>query len=160
MRFAILIAVVGALCCSGCSTLPTAHLNQWSIEQRPGGIVTVRDRALVIEDAAGCTAWLREKLVAPVVIEYDVTAVAHGGPHDRVSDVNCFWMASDPTAADGCPFAPGHARSGKFEELGMHFTPPATTNCGRSNASPTTGGHQWSKVHNQFSRFPLPRTRD
>jgi hypothetical protein len=116
MRFSSLTAVVGWLCSSGCTTSPTAFLDQWSIEQRPGGTVTVGDRALVMDDAAGCTAWLREKLVAPVVIEYDVTVVAHGGVHDRVSDVNCFWMASDPMAADGCPFAPGHARSGKFED--------------------------------------------
>jgi hypothetical protein len=90
-------------------------LAEWAVEQMPGGTVRVENGALVIEDAGGCTVWLRRKLIAPVEISYDVTVVSRGGPHDRVSDVNCFWMATDPKAPDGCPFAPGHARTGKFE---------------------------------------------
>src|SRR5260221_12452887 len=68
-------------------------LRHWRIEQMPGGTVSVRDGAFVIEDAAGCTVWLREKLTAPVEISYEITPVSKGGAHDRVSDVNCFWMA-------------------------------------------------------------------
>ena len=60
--------------------------------------------------------WWREKLVAPFVVTFDVTIVSAGGPHDRVSDVNCFWQATDPKSPEGCPFAPGLARSGKFED--------------------------------------------
>jgi len=90
----------------------TADLSHWSIEQQPGGSVTVRDGALIIEDAAGCTAWLRQKLTAPVEITYEVTVVSRGGPHDRVSDVNCFWMASDPRNPDTLP----SGRSGKFAD--------------------------------------------
>jgi len=82
----------------------------WEVEQMPGGTVALRDGAVVIEDAAGCTVWWREKLTAPVEISYEVTVVAKGGPHDRVSDVNCFWMATDPKAA-GLPAG----RSGKFD---------------------------------------------
>jgi hypothetical protein len=78
----------------------------------PGGKVTTRDNALIIEDAAGCTVWFNQELKVPVEISYDVTAVSRGGPHDRVSDVNCFWMASDPGTATGRP-AP---RSGRFSE--------------------------------------------
>ena len=95
---------------------PTADLRRWSVEQMPGGTVTPRDGTLVIEDEAGCTVWYREKLTAPVEITYEVTVVDAGGPHDRVSDVNCFWMASDPRACEGCPFAPGRGRSGKFAD--------------------------------------------
>jgi Farnesoic acid 0-methyl transferase. len=91
---------------------PTADLSHWVIEQQPGGTVTVRDGALIIEDAAGCTAWFREKITAPVEITYEVTTVSRGGPHDRVSDVNCFWMASDPNSPDALP----SGRSGKFAE--------------------------------------------
>ncbi len=91
---------------------PTADLTRWSVEQQPGGTVTVRGDALVIEDAAGCTVWFRQKLSAPVEITYEVTAISRGGPHDRVSDVNCFWMASDPVAPDSLP----QGRSGRFED--------------------------------------------
>ena len=96
-------------------------LDAWAVEQMPGGTVTGRGGALVIEDAAGCTVWFREKLTAPVAIDYDVTVVARGGPHDRVSDVNCFWMASDARSPDA-PFAPGRARSGKFSDYDSLLT--------------------------------------
>ena len=86
-------------------------LADWSVEQAPGGSVAVRDGALIIEDEGGCTVWLRQKLSAPVEISYDVTVVAKDGPHDRVSDVNCFWMATDPKTA-----AMPAGRSGKFED--------------------------------------------
>lgn len=88
----------------------------------PGGTVRVTDDALEIEDARGCTVWLRQKLTAPVEITYEVTVVSRGGPHDRVSDVNCFWMARDPAAPEGCPFAPGHARTGKFSDYDSLLT--------------------------------------
>lgn len=91
-------------------TAPTADLRHWTVEQMPGGKVTTRDGALVIEDAAGCTVWFNQELKAPVEINYEITAIARGGPLDRVSDVNCFWMASDPAAASSRPAG----RSGKF----------------------------------------------
>lgn len=100
----------------------TGDLRHWSVEQMPGGTVTTTDGALVIDDANGCSVWFREKLTAPVEITYDVTVVAKGGPHDRVSDVNCFWMAVDPSAPDGCPFAAGHQRSGRFSDYDTLLT--------------------------------------
>lgn len=102
--------------------IPTSDLDLWRVEQTPGGAVTAAGDALVIDDAAGCTVWFREKLTAPVEIRYDVTIVSRGGPHDRVSDVNCFWMAQDASAADDCPFAAGHARSGKFSDYDSLLT--------------------------------------
>ncbi len=105
------LLLAAALHCPAASP-PTADLSQWAIEQQPGGTVTVSGDALVIEDAAGCTVWFRRKLTAPVEITYEVTPISRGGPHDRVSDVNCFWMASDPAAPDSLP----HGRSGKFED--------------------------------------------
>ncbi len=97
--------------------IPPADLSQWVVEQMPGGSVTVQGDALVIEDVGGCCVWYREKLTAPVVIEYDLTVVSRGGPFDRVSDMNCFWMANDPKA-------PGRptGRSGKFSDYDSLFT--------------------------------------
>ena len=88
-----------------------ADLTRWVVEQMPGGTVKVRGATLEIEDAAGCTLWWREKLTAPVAISYTVTVIAKGGPHDRVSDVNCFWMAND-RRSPAAPFTKDQARSG------------------------------------------------
>lgn len=95
---------------------PTADLTRWAVEQMPGGTVTVEGDALVIKDTAGVTVWLKERITAPAVISYDVKVVAENGPYDRVSDVNCFWMANDPSSPDNSPFAPGHGRTGKLED--------------------------------------------
>ena len=89
---------------------------EWRVEQMPGGRTNLRADGGEIVDAAGCTAWYPTRLRAPVSIRFEVTAVSEGGANDRVSDVNCFWMATDPKAPDGCPFGPGHGRSGKFED--------------------------------------------
>lgn len=91
-----------------------AGADHWVVEQMPGGRVMVAGGVMIIEDAGGCTVWWREKLAAPVVISYEATVVDAGGSHDRVSDLNCFWMASDPRSPSDL-FAPGHGRTGKFE---------------------------------------------
>jgi len=94
---------------------PAPSLQAWAVEQMPGGTVVARDGGLEITDVGGATVWWREKLTAPVEISYDVTVVTQGGPHDRVSDLNCFWMAVD-SRSTAAPFAPGQARSGKFSD--------------------------------------------
>lgn len=119
-RLALIPAVLAAFAPSA-RTAPAAE-SPWVVEQMPGGTVTERGGTLVVEDLAGCTVWLRQKLTAPVEISYEVTVVSRGGPHDRVSDVNCFWMAQDPAAPDRCPFAPGHTRSGKFSDYDSLLT--------------------------------------
>lgn len=86
----------------------------WVVEQASGGHVSFRQGVLTIEDVGGCTVWWREKLTAPIVISYEATVIDKGGPFDRVSDLNCFWMASDPGRAD--LLAPARPRTGKFEE--------------------------------------------
>jgi hypothetical protein len=96
--------------------LLAADSGQWVVEQMPGGTVSAKDGVIEIADAGGCTLWYREKLTTPVVISYEVTVVSAGGLRDRVSDLNCFWMATDPKAPEGCPFASGHGRTGRFED--------------------------------------------
>ena len=90
----------------------SGDLSRWAVEQMPGGTVRVADGALVINDSQGCTVWFREKLTAPVAISFESTFIDAGGPNDRVSDLNCFWMASDPLRPD--LLAPGHGRTGRF----------------------------------------------
>lgn len=88
---------------------------RWMVEQMPGGTVKVDAGTLTIDDAEGCTVWWREKLSAPVVIRYEATVLSVGGAHDRVSDLNCFWMATDPRHP-GDMFVAGHGRTGKFAD--------------------------------------------
>jgi len=101
----------------------SGDLRAWAVEQMPGGRVTTEGGALVIEDVAGCTVWYRAKLTAPVEITYEATVVSAGGQFDRVSDLNCFWMAQDPRPPGGtAPFDAGHVRSGKFDTYNSLLT--------------------------------------
>jgi hypothetical protein len=84
-------------------------LGQWVVEQQPGGSVTTESGKLIIADKDGCTVWFRPRLAAPVAISYTVTMSSAA----RVSDLNCFWMASDPARPEDL-FAAGHARDGRF----------------------------------------------
>ena len=101
------------------ATFAAGHLGEWVVEQQPGGHVVMEDGALIITDAAGCTVWWREPLQAPVRIRYQVTMSSAG----RVSDMNCFWMATDPDHPDDL-FAEGHGRTGKFatyDQLRLYY---------------------------------------
>jgi hypothetical protein len=114
-RFSILlVALVPFFTCA-------AETATWKIEQMTGGTSTVHDGTLEILDAAGCTAWWSERLIAPIEITYEVTVVDQGGPQDRLSDLNCFWMAQDPRSSSA-PFASGQARSGKFSDYDSLLT--------------------------------------
>lgn len=90
-----------------------ANLTDWLVEQMPGGNVYAHDGALVIEDVGGCTVWYRHALTAPVEISYEAMVVMNDGPHDRLSDLNCFWMATDPA---GDLLHPANPRTGKFAD--------------------------------------------
>lgn len=84
-------------------------LSDWVVEQMPGGRVKATDGVLRIEDKGGCTVWLKQRLTAPVIIRYEAVVKKEG----RISDLNCFWMATDPTSPEDL-FRPGHKRTGAF----------------------------------------------
>ena len=44
----------------------------------------------------GLTLWRNERMEGRTVVEYDACLMDEGREGDRVSDLNCFWMASDP----------------------------------------------------------------
>lgn len=121
MRLPLLLAVSAFMLPAGvraAAPAATADLARWAVEQAPGGKVFVRDGALVIQDAGGCTVWWREPLRQPVEISYEATLVSRGGPFDRVSDLNCFWMAQDPKTPGVRPAG----RSGAFRDYDSLFT--------------------------------------
>jgi hypothetical protein len=89
-------------------------LGLWLVEAEQGGSFTARDGVLDIASPAGVTLWFRAPLESPVAIDYEVMAVAAGGPNDAVSDINCFWMASDSRSPSGDVLS--YRRSGAFAD--------------------------------------------
>ncbi|MBJ6368064.1 DUF6250 domain-containing protein [Snuella sedimenti] len=87
--------------------------DNWIIEQQPGGKVIFNGDFMEIIDAKGCTVWFKNKLETSIKITYDVTVIDNGGPCDRVSDLNCFWMANDPKHPDNF-FKESKQRAGHF----------------------------------------------
>lgn len=88
-------------------------LGQWRIETERPGTISAKNGILDIDVPAGATLWFEHELRNPVAIVYTATAVAAGGAYDRVSDLNCFWMARNP---DGVAPVYARARSGKFAD--------------------------------------------
>ncbi len=91
----------------------TINQQHWVVEQQQGGKVEFRNHEMEITDSLGCTVWLKHKLKAPLKIGYEVIVIDNGGPFDRVSDLNCFWMANDPKNPDNF-FKNSKERQGKF----------------------------------------------
>lgn len=90
------------------------EMKNWIVEQMPGGTVEVKNGKMEITDVGGCTIWFDQKLYAPLIIEYDAVVIENAGPQDRVSDLNCFWLATDPQNPDDF-FANHSNRTGKFK---------------------------------------------
>lgn len=86
---------------------------QWVSEFEERGAVTFSEGAVDVIAPKGATLWFRPKLSGRIAIQYQIKAVANGDPFDRVSDLNCFWMATDPQRPADF-FSP--PRSGKFAD--------------------------------------------
>lgn len=82
------------------------------IDNLPGHTSTVytHKNALILDTWGGVTVWLNKKLSGNIQIEYDRIVRMDKGCNDRVSDMNQFWMASDPKK-DSL-----FSRRGKFQE--------------------------------------------
>jgi hypothetical protein len=71
-------------------------LSRWLVEAEKPARVTAENGVLELDAPEGLSVWFRTALTDPVMIEYQAQAVSAGGPNDRVSDLNAFWMATDP----------------------------------------------------------------
>lgn len=72
----------------------------WKVEsESPDFKVTFRGDTAEIVSPKGLTLWRKEKMSGKVTIEYDA-CVVNETKEDRLSDLNCFWMASDPKYPD------------------------------------------------------------
>jgi rhamnogalacturonan endolyase len=70
------------------------------LEHSPGSYVGSEHHKLILKTGAGVTVWLKKKLSGDIIITYDRKIIVNDGPFDRLSDLNQFWMASDPHQAN------------------------------------------------------------
>lgn len=96
-------------------------LHAWRVEMEEPSKVTAKGGVLDIDVPAGATIWLRQRLAGPVMIRYEVMAVAEGGPNDRVSDLNCFWMATDPASPNAIFARPRNGAFAEYNSLRTYY---------------------------------------
>ena len=73
----------------------------WRVEsESPDYRVSFRGDTCEILSPKGLTLWRKEQMKAGMTVEYDACVVDEGQDGDRLSDMNCFWLASDPSAKD------------------------------------------------------------
>lgn len=89
----------------------SAGLSNWLAEGTQPELVNDR---MELDTPIGTTVWFKQRLSGNVLIEYDATVIDTDGPNDRVSDLNCFWMATDPANLDNL-FANSEQRGGTFK---------------------------------------------
>src|SRR5436853_129381 len=70
----------------------------WEVEMDPGDDAKVfsKNKKLTIDSPYGVTVWFKKQLDGNIIIEYDWKVILEGGKNDRLSDLNQFWMATDP----------------------------------------------------------------
>jgi Domain of unknown function (DUF6250) len=126
------LSLAGLRALSGCADIPSGDqsvgrrlyaddfrhgLTAWLIEREDGlGNVWTADGAMWFDTPRGATAWFRQRLTSPVEISFTAWAISAGGPNDRVSDLNCFWMATDPRSPEDLIARP---RSGAFADYDL-----------------------------------------
>lgn len=78
------------------------HIWIAEIEPKAGGHsnVVAGAGALLLDTRGGVTVWLNRLLSGDTRIEFDREILVDTGRNDRLSDMNVFWMASDPRSAN------------------------------------------------------------
>lgn len=108
----IVLALVGTFLFPSPSLAQSTH---WHIEAESASTrVLLRNDTLDIISPKGLSLWWDQPLMAPCTIEYQACVVMEGGPCDRLSDLNCFWMASIPNGNPLAPWKGGGSVPGRF----------------------------------------------
>ena len=95
-----------------------AQSTHWRIEsESPQVRVLQRNDTLDITSPKGLSLWWDEPLKAPCAISYSACIVMEEGPYDRLSDLNCFWMATNPDGSSPIKTIP--SRKGRFVDSYM-----------------------------------------
>lgn len=97
----LILATTAAQAAPATGTLDSKQFRKfWTVEsESPDYQLAFKDGACEITAPKGLTLWYKEKMSGNVTIEYDAI-VYQDKDTDRLSDLNCFWMASDPEAKD------------------------------------------------------------
>jgi len=76
----------------------TLDTSLWKAEiaALPASKVYISDGNLFLDTKGGVTVWLNKKLKGNIRIEYLRKVLVDTGANDRLSDLNTFWMATDP----------------------------------------------------------------
>ena len=87
-------------------------IKNWVVEtpDSPYSKVGIDNGKLFINVDHGATVWFNKKLSGNILIEYHRKVIMNNGHNDRLSDLNQFWMATDPRQENV------FTRSGKFSE--------------------------------------------
>lgn len=81
------------------------------------------DSCLDVVAPKGLTLWYRKPFEGDLTFRYQIRAVVDGAPLDRCSDLNSFWMATDPLHPDSIS-ARKDFRAGRFSNyysLSMYY---------------------------------------
>lgn len=72
--------------------------SNWLIEKnnKEDNVCSIVNGQLQLNSEGGVTVWYKNELKRNIMIEYDRTIIMDGGKYDRLSDLNQFWMATDP----------------------------------------------------------------
>lgn len=87
-------------------------LSAWVAEfvAAPSSSIRIDNKKLLMDVAGGATVWLKQPLSGNYQISYTRKVIMAEGKNDRLSDLNQFWMASDPHSSNL------FTRTGVFEE--------------------------------------------
>jgi hypothetical protein len=96
-------------------------LDQWVAEVEKPGLVEAKNGILSMDVPAGATVWFRRELRGPVIIQYEATMIRRGGPNDRVSDLNCFWMARDARSPADLFATPRSGAFADYDQLKCYY---------------------------------------
>ena len=98
--------LLAAFCTTGAQAVESGLSSRmfkkyWSVEsEAPDYKLAFRGDTCEILSPKGLTLWRKEKIRQGTTVEYDACVVDEGKAGDRLSDMNAFWLASDPKAKD------------------------------------------------------------
>ena len=79
--------------------------------------IKIVDGKLDVSSSAGATVWFKNRLSGNVMITYDEKVIDKGGSNDRVSDMNVFWMSTDPAN----PIIKRDGKFSSYDNLNLYY---------------------------------------
>ena len=109
--------LIGLIFCffSGVAVEATNKLSDWIPEDSSGEVcITCMGDTMDIVSPDGLSLWYKHRLTGNYEISYRGKFILENGKYDRLSDMNCFWGANDPTYPNDF-FTRSRWRNGEFK---------------------------------------------